>query len=209
MSQNPATTRLVPVERLSAITSLIAEGAVFDGNFHTTRDQGIKVDGLLKGNITFESGGTLHVGATGVIENTRLEADYVFIEGKVIGTVIARKALEITGSATLLGDASYDEMIDMHPRARVRGKIEYRGDIDAAPHGPFDGATSLLTFHFIPRDQRFETLRAIRQRLKAGAPFVVMHISIPSSEPDRSLWLSRHRAFAGTPAASAEQSMQA
>jgi hypothetical protein len=32
----------------------------------------------------------------------------------------------------LLGDASYDEMIDMHPRARVRGKIEYRGDIDAA-----------------------------------------------------------------------------
>lgn len=131
MSQNPATTRLVPVERLSAITSLIAEGAVFEGNFHTSRDQGIKIDGLLKGNITFENGGTLHVGATGVIENTRLEADYVFIEGKVVGTVIARKALEITGSATLLGDASYDELIDMHPRARVRGNIEYRGDIDA------------------------------------------------------------------------------
>ena len=73
----------------------------------------------------------LHVGATGVIEHTRLAADYVFIEGKVIGTVIARKALEITGSATLIGDASYDELIDMHPRARVRGKIEYRGDIDA------------------------------------------------------------------------------
>lgn len=131
MSQNPTSTRLVPAERLSAITSLIAEGAVFEGNFHTTRDQGIKVDGLLKGNITFETGGTLHIGATGVVENTRMEADYVFIEGKVTGTVIARKALEITGSATLLGDASYDEMIDMHPRARVRGKIEYRGDIDA------------------------------------------------------------------------------
>ena len=131
MSQNPTSTRLVPAERLSAITSLIAEGAVFEGNFHTNRDQGIKVDGLLKGNITFETGGTLHVGAAGVIENTRLEADYVFIEGNVTGTVIARKALEITGSATLLGDASYDELIDMHPRARIRGKIEYRGDIDA------------------------------------------------------------------------------
>ena len=45
---------------------------------------------------------------------------------------IARKALEITGSATVIGDASYDELIDMHPRARVRGKVEYRGDIDAA-----------------------------------------------------------------------------
>ncbi len=131
MSENPSATRLVPADRLTAITSLIAEGAVFEGNFHTASDQGIKVDGRLQGNITFEAGGTLHVGATGVIENTRLEADYVFIEGKVVGTVIARKALEITGSATLLGDASYDELIDMHPRARVRGKIEYRGDIDA------------------------------------------------------------------------------
>lgn len=127
---NPASTRLVPAERLGAINSLIAEGAEFDGNFHTTRDQGIKVDGHLKGNITFETGGTLHVGPTGVVENTRLEADYVFIEGKVVGTVIARKALEITGTATLLGDASYDELIDMHPRARVRGKIEYRGEIE-------------------------------------------------------------------------------
>lgn len=132
MSQNPSNTRLVPADRLSAVSSLIAEGAVFEGNFHTSRDQGIKVDGQLKGNITFESGGTIHVGATGVVENTRLEADHVFIEGKVVGTVIARKALEITGSATLLGDASYDELIDMHPRARVRGKIEFRGDIDTA-----------------------------------------------------------------------------
>ncbi len=131
MSQTPPATRLVPVDRLTAISSLIAEGAVFEGNFHTSSDQGIKVDGRLLGNITFESGGTLHVGATGVIENTRLEADYVFIEGKVVGTVVARKSLEITGSATLIGDASYDDLIDMHPRARVRGKIEYRGDIDA------------------------------------------------------------------------------
>jgi cytoskeletal protein CcmA (bactofilin family) len=131
-NNKPATTRLVPVERLGAISSLIAEGAEFDGNFQTTRDLGLKVDGKLKGNISFETGGTIHVGPTGVVENTRLEADYVFIEGKVIGTVIARKSLEITGSATLIGDASYDEMIDMHPRARVRGKIEYRGDIEAA-----------------------------------------------------------------------------
>lgn len=133
MNSNNPTTRLVPIERLSAITSLIAEGAVFEGNFHTAVDQGIKIDGLLTGNVTFSNGGTLHVGATGVVENTRLEADYIFIEGKVIGTVIARKALEIAGSATLLGDASYDELIDVHPRARVRGKIEYRGDIDARP----------------------------------------------------------------------------
>jgi cytoskeletal protein CcmA (bactofilin family) len=128
----PSTTRLVPTDRLSAISSLIAEGAVFDGSFQTSRDLGIKVDGTLKGNISFDIGGTIHIGATGVVENTRLEADYIFIEGKVVGTVVARKALEITGSATLLGDASYDEVMDVHPRARMRGKIEYRGDMDAS-----------------------------------------------------------------------------
>jgi len=130
MTATPPNTRLVPVERLSSIDSLIAENALFEGHFHATRDQGIKVDGRLKGNITFEQGGTLHIGPMGVVEDTRLEADYVFIEGKVIGTVIARKALEITGSATLVGDASYDEQMDMHPRARVKGRIEYRGDLE-------------------------------------------------------------------------------
>jgi cytoskeletal protein CcmA (bactofilin family) len=133
MTAHPPSSRLVPAERLAAITSLIAEGSVFEGNFHAARDQGIKVDGEFKGHITFENGGTLHVGATGVMENTRLEADYIIIEGRVTGTVFARKALEITGSGTLIGDASYDEMIDMHPRAKVRGKIEYRGEMDTLP----------------------------------------------------------------------------
>ncbi len=84
----------------------------------------------------------------------------------------------------------------------------HEGDIKVAPPGPFDGATSLLTFHFIAPAQRLDTLRAIRQRLKPGAPFVVMHISITSAEPDRSKWLARHLAFAATPTAMAGQAIQ-
>jgi cytoskeletal protein CcmA (bactofilin family) len=126
------TARLVPAERLKAISSLIGEGAVFDGSFQSSKDLGIKVDGKLIGNIVFEHGGAVHIGATGVVENTSIEADYVFIEGKVKGTIVARKSLEITGSATVIGDASYDALVDVHPRARIRGKLEYRGDVDAA-----------------------------------------------------------------------------
>ena len=140
LRSEPSATRLVPTDRLTSISSLIAEGAVFDGSFQTARDLGIKVDGTLEGNISFDVGGTIHVGATGVVENTRLEADYIFIEGKVVGSVVARKALEITGSGTLLGDASYDEVMDIHPRARIRGKIEYRGDMDT-----LDGTSSAAT----------------------------------------------------------------
>jgi cytoskeletal protein CcmA (bactofilin family) len=132
MSSDNTIARLVPAERLKAITSLIGEGAVFEGNFQSSKDLGIKVDGKLLGNIVFDQGGAVHIGATGVVENTSIEADYVFIEGKVKGSVIARKSLEITGSATVIGDAMYDAMLDVHPRARIRGKLEYRGDVDAA-----------------------------------------------------------------------------
>jgi cytoskeletal protein CcmA (bactofilin family) len=132
MSTDNTIARLVPAERLKAITSLIGEGAVFEGGFHSSKDLGLKVDGKLNGNIVFEQGGAVHIGATGVVENTSIEADYVFIEGKVKGTIVARKSLEITGSATVIGDASYDALVDVHPRARIRGKLEYRGDVDAA-----------------------------------------------------------------------------
>ncbi|HWV22288.1 MAG TPA: class I SAM-dependent methyltransferase [Devosia sp.] len=69
------------------------------------------------------------------------------------------------------------------------------GYIEAAPTGPFDAATSLLTFHFIPRDQRLETLRQIRRRLKPGAPFILAHVSFPQTEPERSAWIARHVAY--------------
>lgn len=71
----------------------------------------------------------------------------------------------------------------------------HHGYIDAAPEGTFDAATSLLTFHFIPRDQRLETLEQIRRRLRNGAPFVMAHISFPQVEPERSQWIARHVAF--------------
>lgn len=71
----------------------------------------------------------------------------------------------------------------------------HQGTIEHAPPGPFDAATSLLTFHFIPRDQRLETLSQLRRRLKPGAPFIVAHISFAQTEPERSMWIARHVAF--------------
>lgn len=93
--------------------------------------------------------------------------------------------------------------------ARVR---LHQGYIESAPIGPFDAALSLLTFHFIPHDQRLETLRQLRRRLKRGAPFVVAHISFPQTEPERSEWIARHVAFGapdGTPPAELENSRRA
>lgn len=85
-----------------------------------------------------------------------------------------------------------EELTGAH-RERVRLHL---GCIDRAPDGPFDAAACLLTFHFIPRDQRLDTLTRIRARMKADAPFVVAHISLPQAEPERSQWIARHVAYA-------------
>ncbi|BBY62743.1 methyltransferase [Mycolicibacterium helvum] len=69
----------------------------------------------------------------------------------------------------------------------------HHGYIDDAPPGPFAGATSLLTLHFLTYDQRCRTAAQVRQRLAPGAPFVVAHLSFPQRDDDeRELWLRRH-----------------
>lgn len=78
------------------------------------------------------------------------------------------------------------------------------GHAHTAPPGPFDGATCLLTLHFLPPDERLQMLREIRQRLKPGAQVVVAHHSYPSGSDFRQ-WLSRSVAFAGGPDADFEQ----
>jgi tRNA (cmo5U34)-methyltransferase len=71
----------------------------------------------------------------------------------------------------------------------------HEGYVQDAPAGPFDGATCLLTFHFVPTDQRLPTAREIHRRLKPGAPFVAAHLSVEDGEGERDLWMSRYAAF--------------
>lgn len=72
----------------------------------------------------------------------------------------------------------------------------HRGLVDAAPEGPFDAATCLLTLHFVEPGERRRTLREVHRRLRPGAPLVVAHLSFPQSADERDLWLSRYAAFA-------------
>ena len=80
----------------------------------------------------------------------------------------------------------------------------HHGYVQSAQAGPFDGATCLLTLHFVPREDRVPMLVEIRRRLKPGAPLVVAHLSVadgdegPGGESgagERDLWLSRYAAF--------------
>lgn len=71
----------------------------------------------------------------------------------------------------------------------------HEGYIEDAPDGPFDGATCLLTLHFLPEEERGRTVRAVHRRLRPGAPFVVAHHSFPTTEQEKDRWLARYAAF--------------
>lgn len=69
----------------------------------------------------------------------------------------------------------------------------HHGYIEDAPPGPFAAATSLLTLHFLPYEQRRHTAAQVRKRLAPGAPFVVAHMSFPQrDDAERQLWIGRH-----------------
>lgn len=85
----------------------------------------------------------------------------------------------------------------------------HHGYIEAAPLGPFDSASCILTLHFIPEDERYRTLCEIHTRLKPGGGLVAMHYSIPEDRAERDLWLSRCAAFAVSSGVDPEQARAA
>ncbi|VVM43850.1 Carboxy-S-adenosyl-L-methionine synthase [Pseudomonas fluorescens] len=88
----------------------------------------------------------------------------------------------------------------------------HEGYIDDAPDGPFDGATCLLTLHFLTVEQRLHTLKQLLLRLKPGARLVVAHHSFPQTRAEKNRWLKRYAAFAvasGIRPADAEQAITA
>ncbi|MGD1888769.1 MAG: class I SAM-dependent methyltransferase [Cohaesibacteraceae bacterium] len=90
------------------------------------------------------------------------------------------------------------------------GRIAFQeGTIEDAPAGPFDGATCLLTLHFLAPEDRLRTLIALRQRMRPGAPLIIAHHSFPQQEDDKARWLGRFAAFAVSSGLSEDQAQRA
>lgn len=68
-----------------------------------------------------------------------------------------------------------------------------RGLVNQVPARPFDGATCLLTLHFLDRAERLRTLREIHRRLVPGARLVVAHHTRLGGNAER--WMARSVAF--------------
>ncbi len=135
------------------------------------------------------------------------------ITGQLIAEASPKTILALGGG----GGLETRTLLDHVPEARVcavdpsaemlaQGKAYLQDDarvdwveglIFDAPEGPFDAATCLLTLHFVPDDgAKLETLKALRARLKSGAPFVIAHLSIDKADPKSDLHFERYLRFA-------------
>ncbi|MBD8554562.1 class I SAM-dependent methyltransferase [Rhizobium sp. CFBP 8762] len=88
-------------------------------------------------------------------------------------------------------------MLDLARRnvGSIADRVQFiEGTVDAAPVEAFDGATCLLTLHFLDKEERLHTLTEIQRRLKPGARLVVAHHS--AGRDDAVGWLTRSAAFA-------------
>lgn len=135
---------------------------------------------------------------------TLLLAEHIAEDGQVLvlgagGGLELKMFAEAHSNWTFLGVDPSAAMLQL--AKQVLGPLASRvtlteGTIDDTPLGPFDGATCLLTMHFLPLEERRRTAAEVRRRLKPGSPFVVAHFSIPNGEGERALWLSRYAKFA-------------
>lgn len=132
IAQAECVARSVPFERLNGINSILGADAEYCGTFKSDKpDGGIKVDAALEGSIHFTTGGTVHIGPRGSMVKGSIHADYVFIEGQLIDvTIHARKVIEVFDTAKIRGDITYEEALDVHRMARIKGRIECTKDTD-------------------------------------------------------------------------------
>ena len=71
------------------------------------------------------------------------------------------------------------------------------GGVEAAPEGPFDGATLILMLGLIPDDgSKLTTLRDIHRRLKPGAPVILVDRCDSADNPQFDRNMDRYVAFA-------------
>jgi tRNA (cmo5U34)-methyltransferase len=141
----------------------------------------LQATGILLAERAPEDGHILIVGAGGGLD-TRTLAE-MQPGWRFTGVDPATKMLDL--ARVVLGE-------DLNPRVEL---IE--GGIDAAPEGPFDGATLILVLGLIPDDgSKLRMLQDVRRRLKPGAAFVLVDRCDSADNPDFDRNIGRYIAYA-------------
>lgn len=118
----------------SKIDSLIGAGTVIEG--HIRFAGGLRVDGEIRGNVEAADSGSasvLVISEKAQIEG-RVSVDHMIISGTIVGPVKVLTSIEMHPKAKIVGDVEYDT-IEMHQGAIIEGRLVHRSS-SAAPAEP-------------------------------------------------------------------------
>jgi cytoskeletal protein CcmA (bactofilin family) len=107
------------------IDSLIGAGTLIEGNISFTG--GLRIDGEVKGNVRAAEGQT---GTLVVSEHARIDGEvcvsHLVVNGTVNGPVQSSEFLELQPRARVTGDVEYNT-VEMHLGAVVQGRLVHQG----------------------------------------------------------------------------------
>jgi cytoskeletal protein CcmA (bactofilin family) len=105
------------------IDCLIGAGTTVDGN--VTFSGGLRIDGIVRGNVTTANGetGTLVVSEQARVDG-EIKVSHVVVNGMVNGPIVANDFLELQAKAKVLGDIEY-RTLEMHLGAIVQGRLNH------------------------------------------------------------------------------------
>lgn len=107
---------------LAKIDTLIGAGAFIEGNIRFSG--GLRIDGTVKGNVEAAEGAassTLILSELARIEGS-VAVSYLVTNGTVVGQVSVAECLEMQPRAKIVGDVEYS-LIEMHQGAVIEGRL--------------------------------------------------------------------------------------
>jgi cytoskeletal protein CcmA (bactofilin family) len=114
-------TAMLGKKKMPLIKSLIASGTVIGGDI--SFEEGLRIDGVVTGNVKGREG---KPSVLVVSENARIEgavsADHVIVNGTVLGPVEAKQLIELQPKARVEGNVEY-KAIELHLGALVTGQL--------------------------------------------------------------------------------------
>nr|CBA31754.1 hypothetical protein Csp_D28700 [Curvibacter putative symbiont of Hydra magnipapillata] len=103
------------------IKSLIADGTEIQGNLSFS--DGLRVDGIIVGNVlAAEAVASILVISDSARITGAITADHIIINGTVKGPIHARRMLELQPKARIEGDIEY-AALEMHQGALIAGQL--------------------------------------------------------------------------------------
>lgn len=103
----------------SRIDTLIGAGSRIDGNVRFSG--GLRIDGVVSGNIVSEDAGTLVLSEEATVEG-EIRVAHAVINGQVAGPIFASESLELQAKARVSGDVHYTTL-EVHLGAVVEGRL--------------------------------------------------------------------------------------